>query len=74
MISLMPKSPFLSRPSPFISVSGGRKGCIVTNGGGWGVLAADECVKKMLDVAEVPDEKKGKLRETFRLFMLQTIR
>ncbi len=46
----------------------GRRVCIVTNGGGAGVLAADECTKQMLDVARVREEKFQKLREVFPPF------
>jgi acyl-CoA synthetase (NDP forming) len=45
-----------------------RRVCIVTNGGGSGVLAADECMKQMLDVARVREEKIEKLREVFPPF------
>ena len=47
---------------------GGRRVCIVTNGGGSGVLASDECMKQMLDVARVREEKVQKLREVFPPF------
>ena len=46
----------------------GRRVCIVTNGGGSGVLASDECMKQMLDVARVREEKAQKLRELFPPF------
>jgi acyl-CoA synthetase (NDP forming) len=46
----------------------GRKVCIITNGGGSGVLAADECMRQMLDVAKVKEEKIRKLREVFPPF------
>ena len=46
----------------------GRRVCIVTNGGGSGVLAADECTKQMLDVTRVREEKVQKLREVFPPF------
>ena len=46
----------------------GRRVCIVTNGGGSGVLAADECMKQMLDVTRVREEKVQKLREVFPPF------
>ncbi|MCL5238299.1 MAG: acetate--CoA ligase family protein [Nitrospirae bacterium] len=46
----------------------GRRVLIVTDGGGSGVLAADECMRQGLDVAKVSDEKTGKLREAFPPF------
>ncbi len=50
----------------------GRRGsnrvCIITNGGGSGVLAADECMKQMLEVLSVPEKKVKELRETFPPF------
>ncbi|MBF0559771.1 MAG: acetate--CoA ligase family protein [Nitrospirae bacterium] len=46
----------------------GRRVCIITNGGGSGVLAADECMRQMLDVAQVPEEKVEKLRGIFPPF------
>ncbi len=42
--------------------------CIVTNGGGSGVLAADECTRQMLDVVKVSEEKVKKLRDVFPPF------
>ncbi len=41
----------LSQPLP----AGNRVG-ILANGGGWGVLTADDCVKAGLDVVTLPDE------------------
>ncbi len=46
----------------------GRRVCIVTNGGGSGVLAADECMKLLLDVAPVREEKAQRLKEVFPPF------
>jgi len=47
---------------------GGQRVCIVTNGGGSGVLASDECMKQMLDVARVREEKVQRLRDMFPPF------
>lgn len=41
---------------------------IITNGGGSGVLAADECMRKGLDVANLPDNKRERLRRIFPYF------
>ncbi|MDI6728142.1 MAG: CoA-binding protein [Thermodesulfovibrionales bacterium] len=46
----------------------GNKVCIITNGGGSGVLAADECMKQGLEVAKLPDDKAEKLRHVFPYF------
>ncbi len=43
----------------------GNRVCIVTNGGGSGVLAADECMRQGLDVAELPVDKSERLRGIF---------
>lgn len=43
----------------------GKKVLIVTNGGGSGVLASDECMRQGLEVAGLPDAKAGKLRKAF---------
>lgn len=51
-----------------IAAGTGRRVCIITNGGGSGVLAADECMRQMLEVAHVPEEKAGKLRDIFPPF------
>ncbi len=48
--------------------SGGRRVCIVTNGGGSGVLAADECMRQGLEVPGLSEEKKGRLRHLFPNF------
>ena len=42
---------FLSQPLP----AGNRVG-IVANGGGWGVITADACIEKGLDVVTLPDK------------------
>ncbi len=42
--------------------------CIITNGGGSGVLAADECMRQGLEVAKLPDDKAEKLRHVFPYF------
>jgi acyl-CoA synthetase (NDP forming) len=46
----------------------GQRVCIVTNGGGSGVLAADECMRQMLDVARVQDDKVTKFKKLFQPF------
>lgn len=46
----------------------GSRVCIVTNGGGSGVLAADECMRQGLDVVTVSDEKMSRLRGVFPNF------
>lgn len=48
--------------------SKGNKVCIITNGGGSGVLAADECMRQGLDVAKLPYDKAEKLRHLFPYF------
>jgi len=45
-----------------------RRVCIITNGGGSGVLAADECMRQGLEVAKLPDDKADKLRKVFPRF------
>jgi len=45
-----------------------RRVCIITNGGGSGVLAADECMRQGLEVSKLPDEKADKLRKIFPRF------
>ncbi|HEX8948058.1 MAG TPA: hypothetical protein VF790_03800, partial [Dissulfurispiraceae bacterium] len=54
-----------------LSYQGSSKGnrvLIVTNGGGSGVLAADECMRQGLDIVKVSDAKGKRLRETFPPF------
>lgn len=46
----------------------GRRICIITNGGGSGVLAADECMRQGLDITNISEEKKIKLRKIFPAF------
>jgi acyl-CoA synthetase (NDP forming) len=48
--------------------SKGNRVLIVTNGGGSGVLAADECMRQGLDVAKLPGDKIGKLQQMFPYF------
>jgi len=48
--------------------SKGRRVCIITNGGGSGVLAADECMRQELEVAELPEDKKERLGREFPNF------
>lgn len=48
--------------------SKGNKVLIITNGGGSGVLAADECMRQGLDVAKLPENKIGKLGQIFPYF------
>ncbi|MEW6110081.1 MAG: CoA-binding protein [Nitrospirota bacterium] len=47
---------------------GGSRVCIITNGGGSGVLAADECMRQGLEVAALPDDKKRRLLKVFPHF------
>lgn len=46
----------------------GNRVCIITNGGGSGVLAADECMRQGLDVPAVSEERKKELRKEFPEF------
>ncbi|MEW6418100.1 MAG: CoA-binding protein [Nitrospirota bacterium] len=46
----------------------GNRVLIITNGGGSGVLATDECMRHGLDVAKLPEDKIGKLRQIFPYF------
>ncbi len=48
--------------------SKGKRVCIITNGGGSGVLAADECMRQGFDVSPLPEEKKKEFREIFPYF------
>ncbi|MEJ2695882.1 MAG: CoA-binding protein [Candidatus Sulfobium sp.] len=45
--------------------SRGKKVLIVTNGGGSGVLASDECMRQGLEVTKLPDHKAKKLEKAF---------
>ncbi len=47
------------RPAP------GKRVCIITNGGGSGVLAADECMRAGLDVAPLPEPVAESLKSSF---------
>ncbi|BCB95789.1 acetate--CoA ligase [Dissulfurispira thermophila] len=48
--------------------SKGSRVCIITNGGGSGVLSADECMRYGLDVAKLPDDKAERLGHLFPYF------
>jgi acyl-CoA synthetase (NDP forming) len=48
--------------------STGNRVCIITNGGGSGVLAADECLRQGLEVMKLPEEKKDRLSAVFPHF------
>ncbi|MDD2320598.1 MAG: CoA-binding protein [Geobacteraceae bacterium] len=50
------------RPAP------GNRVCIVTNGGGSGVLAADECARRGLELGELPEVVRNGLRSVFPSF------
>ncbi|MBZ0156147.1 MAG: CoA-binding protein [Alphaproteobacteria bacterium] len=50
----------------------GKRICIITNGGGAGVLAADECMRQGLEVTRVPEERIRKFREMFPSFFSVT--
>ena len=50
------------RPAP------GNRICIVTNGGGSGVLASDECARLGLELPGLPDEVRNGLRQIFPSF------
>lgn len=64
------------RPSKFLLPpfeKGGQRGVgnrvlIITNGGGPGILAVDECMRHGLDVIRVPEEKLKRLGELFPNF------
>ena len=47
---------------------GGNRVCIVTNGGGSGVLAADECMRQGLEVTALPGHAREKLGKAFPHF------
>jgi acyl-CoA synthetase (NDP forming) len=49
-------------------VSKGNRVLIITNGGGSGVLAADECMRQGLDVAKIPEDKIRRLKQIFPSF------
>ena len=46
----------------------GNRVLIITNGGGAGVLAADECLRQGLEIPLLPEQKKAKLRQVFPYF------
>lgn len=46
----------------------GNRVLIITNGGGSGVLAADECMRQGLEVAKLPEDKIEKLKNIFPHF------
>ncbi|MRR54916.1 MAG: CoA-binding protein [Deltaproteobacteria bacterium] len=48
--------------------SHGNRVCIITNGGGSGVLAADECARLGLEMPELPTDIRNGLREIFPSF------
>ncbi len=50
--------------------SKGNRICIITNGGGSGVLAADECMRQGLDVVGISGEKKASLQHLFPHFFV----
>jgi acyl-CoA synthetase (NDP forming) len=50
------------RPAP------GNRVCIVTNGGGSGVLATDECTRHGLELPQLPEEVRDGLRRVFPSF------
>lgn len=47
-----------------------KRVCIITNGGGSGVLAADECMRQGLDVVGISGEKKARLQHLFPNFFV----
>ncbi len=48
--------------------SSGNRVLIITNGGGSGVLAADECMRQGLDAVELPKDKMARLQQIFPRF------
>jgi acyl-CoA synthetase (NDP forming) len=50
--------------------SKGNRVCIITNGGGSGVLAADECMRQGLDVVGISEQKKARLHHLFPDFFV----
>jgi len=46
----------------------GKRICVITNGGGSGVLAADECVRVGLEVTPLPEPVANELRASFPSF------
>jgi acyl-CoA synthetase (NDP forming) len=56
------KAVSFQRPAP------GKRICIITNGGGSGVLAADECARLGLELPDLPEEVRNGLRQAFPSF------
>jgi acyl-CoA synthetase (NDP forming) len=50
--------------------SGGSRVCIITNGGGSGVLAADECMRQRLETPGISPAKKERLGHLFPDFFI----
>lgn len=50
--------------------SKGNRVCIITNGGGSGVLAADECMRQGLEVVGISEQKKARLHHLFPNFFV----
>lgn len=48
--------------------SRGNRVCIITNGGGSGVLASDECTAQNLEVTKIPHDRAERLRQIFPHF------
>ena len=64
-----PPAPPLGCESYRLSKGGiGKRVLVITNGGGSGVLAADECMKQGLEVAKLPEDKIEKLKNIFPHF------
>ncbi len=55
-------------PPSLSNFSSGNKVCIITNGGGSGVLAADECMRQGLDVAHLSPNNSQNLRKVLPHF------
>jgi acyl-CoA synthetase (NDP forming) len=68
------QKPFKKSPLPSFTkgVLGGigNRVLIITNGGGSGVLAADECMRQGLDVKKLPENKIKKLGQMFPYFYI----
>ncbi|MCL5021981.1 MAG: CoA-binding protein [Nitrospirae bacterium] len=56
------------RRAPAVGGNTGNRVCIITNGGGSGVLAADECMRQGLDVVRLSAERLDHLRGVFPNF------
>jgi acyl-CoA synthetase (NDP forming) len=61
---LMDATKALSYQRPSI----GSRVCIITNGGGSGVLAADECMRQGLNVPRITEEKLTRIKDMFPKF------